>query len=88
MKTALLMAASAAALAGAQVTTNSTTGQFTCAKPNGAYCAGNSLGTDIIIRCDANGNGQPGRCSDVRPLFPLPSSSLRATTTTTPHVPR
>jgi hypothetical protein len=39
-------------------------GTFTCAKPNAAYCAGSSLGTDIIIRCDASGRGQPGRCSN------------------------
>ncbi|KAK4228736.1 hypothetical protein QBC38DRAFT_474202 [Podospora fimiseda] len=31
--------------------------------PNGVYCAGTSLETDIIIRC-TNGIGQPGRCGN------------------------
>lgn len=39
-------------------------GAHQCAKPNAAYCAGSSLGTDIIIRCDSEGKPQPGRCSD------------------------
>ncbi|EFX03488.1 hypothetical protein CMQ_416 [Grosmannia clavigera kw1407] len=65
MKTATFtLVASAAAFASAQVTYNSSTGAFTCAKPDVAYCAGDSLKTDIIIRCDASGVGQPGRCSD------------------------
>ena len=64
MKTTLVLAATAA-LASAQVTYDPATNKYKCAKPNVAYCAGDSLGTDIIIRCDANGNGQPGRCSDV-----------------------
>lgn len=40
-------------------------GTYTCEKPNAAYCAGDSLKTDIIIRCYGT-KGQPGRCSDVR----------------------
>ncbi|PQE19179.1 hypothetical protein CJF30_00007507 [Rutstroemia sp. NJR-2017a BBW] len=47
----------------AQVTYNSTTGQFICALPNASYCASVSLGSPIIIRC-SNGIGQPGNCND------------------------
>ncbi len=65
MKTVAFLVAAGAALASAQATYNETTGKFTCAKPNVAYCAGDSLKTDIIIRCDSTGVGQPGRCSDV-----------------------
>merc|ERR1711881_741820 len=41
------------------------TGKFICPadKPNGAFCAGDSLGTNIIIRC-TDGVGQPGNCND------------------------
>ena len=53
-----------AALASAQVQYNETTGQFTCAKPNQAYCAGDSLSTNIIIRCDENAIGHGGNCND------------------------
>jgi hypothetical protein len=42
-----------------------TNGTYTCPIPNGAYCAGDSMKTDIIIRCDSKGVGQPGRCTDV-----------------------
>ncbi len=73
MKSAALILAASAALASAQATYNETTGKFDCAKPNVAYCAGDSLQTDIIIRCDANSIGQPGRCSDVS----YPSARLR-----------
>lgn len=39
--------------------------------PNGVYCAGNSLDTNIIIRC-TNGVGQPGNCNDnLAGYFPL-----------------
>ena len=31
-----------------------------CLKPNANFCQGG----DIIIRCDANAIGTPGRCSD------------------------
>lgn len=63
MKTAAALLAASASLAAAQVTFNN--GTYQCAQANVAYCAGSSLGTDIIIRCDANGKGQPGRCTDV-----------------------
>lgn len=62
---ALITIIASMAVARAQVTVDN--GTYTCAKPGGAYCAGDSLKTDIIIRCDAKGQGQPGRCSDVRP---------------------
>ncbi|KAM7199249.1 hypothetical protein V8F20_005851 [Naviculisporaceae sp. PSN 640] len=38
-------------------------GSYTCAKANAAYCAGDSLKTDIIIRCYGT-RGVAGRCSD------------------------
>ena len=59
-----LLVLSAASLAAAQVTFNETTGVFSCSRPNAAFCAGNSLGTDIIIRCGPTAAGQPGRCGD------------------------
>lgn len=62
MKTVAALAF-AASLATAQVTYNSTTGTFSCAIPNGNYCAGDSLSTNIIIRCN-NGVGGPGNCND------------------------
>ncbi|PBP25514.1 hypothetical protein BUE80_DR003590 [Diplocarpon rosae] len=42
-----------------------TSGTFICPadKPNGAFCAGDSLSTNIIIRCK-DGVGQPGNCND------------------------
>lgn len=48
----------------AQVTFNETTGTYTCSTANAAFCAGDSLLTDIIIRCNAEKVGFPGRCSD------------------------
>lgn len=33
---------------------------YNCAKPNANYC----LGGDIILRCDGNSVGTPGRCTD------------------------
>jgi len=62
MKTAtLLLAAAAAAVAHAsegQAPGPDT--KYNCAKPNANYC----MGGDIILRCDANSIGTPGRCSD------------------------
>lgn len=76
---ALVTILASAAVASAQVTVNNN-GTYTCSKPNAAFCAGDSMGTDIIIRCDATGNGQPGRCSDVRsPPSPPPSPPPMAT---------
>jgi hypothetical protein len=59
---ALLLAASAA-LASAQITYNGS--QIICPAnlPNGTFCAGESLGTNIIIRC-VNGVAGPGNCND------------------------
>jgi len=59
--TTLVLIASAA-LTTAQVTSNPD-GTFTCAIPNAAYCAGDSLTTNIIIRCIGT-VGQPGNCDD------------------------
>ncbi|PNP38918.1 hypothetical protein TGAM01_v205218 [Trichoderma gamsii] len=58
MKTAAIILA-AAALASAQAPPEGTN-KVNCAKPNANYC----LSGDIIIRCDANGLGTAGRCSD------------------------
>ncbi|KAK5008942.1 hypothetical protein LTR28_003295, partial [Elasticomyces elasticus] len=53
---ATFLLASLAVCVSAQVTDNN--GTFSCAIPNGAYCAGDSLVTNIIIRC-TNGTGHP-----------------------------
>lgn len=69
MKSTSILSAvlASAAVASAQVTYQN--GKYVCAKENAAYCAGSSLGTDIIIRC--NGKvGTPGRCSNVSPHRP------------------
>jgi len=63
MKSIISITVASAALATAQVTYNPD-GTYTCDKPNVAYCAGDSLGTDIIIRCNSTSAGQPGRCSN------------------------
>ncbi|KAL1875384.1 hypothetical protein Daus18300_003123 [Diaporthe australafricana] len=63
MRTALIVVASAG-LAAAQLNYNETTGKFTCAQPNQAYCAGDSLEANIIVRCDKDAVGQPGNCND------------------------
>jgi hypothetical protein len=55
--------ASAAAVANAQLIYNQDTNTFTCTIPDGAYCAGDSLQTNIIVRC-TDGVGQPGNCND------------------------
>ncbi|PBP20384.1 hypothetical protein BUE80_DR008410 [Diplocarpon rosae] len=61
---AILLAAMAT-LASAQVTYDPTSGTFICPADNlnGAFCAGDSLSTNIIIRCK-DGVGQPGNCND------------------------
>ncbi|TIC92587.1 hypothetical protein CH35J_010464 [Colletotrichum higginsianum] len=64
MKTSATLVLAASALASAQVTYNSTTNEYVCSRPNSAFCAGDSFGTSIIIRCDANGRGQPGSCTN------------------------
>jgi hypothetical protein len=62
MKSIIALTLASAGLTSAQVTYGPE-GTFTCTKPGAAYCAGDSLGTDIIIRC--NGTvGQPGRCGN------------------------
>lgn len=61
MKNAAIVGLLAAA-ASAQVTYDN--GTWTCAEPNTAYCAGDSLTQNIIIRCDEKCQGQPGNCND------------------------
>ncbi|KAF2138067.1 uncharacterized protein K452DRAFT_361541 [Aplosporella prunicola CBS 121167] len=46
-----------------QVTYNGESGIFTCATASGAYCSGDSLSSNIIIRC-SGGVGIPGNCND------------------------
>ncbi|KAK4153904.1 hypothetical protein C8A00DRAFT_14905 [Chaetomidium leptoderma] len=63
MKTTSILGAvlASAAVASAQVKYED--GKYICEQENAAYCAGDSMGTDIIIRC--NGKvGQPGRCTN------------------------
>jgi len=62
MKNIIALTLASAALASAQATQYQD-GTYKCAKPDAAYCAGDSLGTDIIIRCDGT-TGQPGRCGN------------------------
>lgn len=64
MKTAVIIA-SAAGLAAAQFNYNETTGKYTCAQPNQAYCVAGSMESNIILRCDNQAIGQPGNCNDV-----------------------
>jgi len=59
---ALFLAASAA-VASAQITYNGSNIICPASNPNGTFCAGNSLSTNIIIRC-VNGVAQPGNCND------------------------
>ncbi|KAI7232449.1 hypothetical protein KC330_g5914 [Hortaea werneckii] len=61
--TAIVAASGLPTLASAQqgLTYNENNGTYTCAVPNGAYCAGEN--TNIIIRC-TDGVGQPGNCND------------------------
>ena len=72
MKTTLSLLLASAALGTAQLKTNPDN-SLTCTKPDAAYCAGDSLATDIIVRC-AGTAGTAGRCSNVR--SPLSPSSL------------
>lgn len=63
MKTASVLSAVLASAAVASAQVNYEDGKFICEQEDAAYCAGDSLGTDIIIRC--NGKvGQPGRCTN------------------------
>ncbi|KAH8808091.1 hypothetical protein F5884DRAFT_791012 [Xylogone sp. PMI_703] len=64
MKTYAAVILSVAALASAQgYTTDPSTGAITCSTPNAVYCAGDSLKTNIIIRCTGT-VGQAGNCND------------------------
>jgi hypothetical protein len=76
MKTTSIISAvlASAAVASAQVKYED--GKYICETPDAAYCAGDSLGTDIIIRCTGT-SGQPGRCSNVS--IPPASKHSRST---------
>ena len=56
---AAIIVAGAAAVTNAQV--SYVNGTFQCAIANGTYCAGDSLSSNIIIRC-TNGVGGSGNC--------------------------
>lgn len=61
MKTAAAAVILAASLAAAEPQHALPSGaKINCTKPNATYC----MGGDIILRCDANATGTPGRCSD------------------------
>jgi len=61
---AIALVASAALAYGQGYTFDEATGKYTCSKPNVAFCVGDSMQTDIILRCMGT-VGQPGRCGDV-----------------------
>ncbi|KAE9375261.1 hypothetical protein N431DRAFT_463359 [Stipitochalara longipes BDJ] len=63
MLTQALFLAASAAIASAQITYNGSTIICPANNPNGNFCAGTSLGTNIIIRC-VNGVAGPGNCND------------------------
>ncbi|KAK4190644.1 hypothetical protein QBC35DRAFT_62189 [Podospora australis] len=65
MRTVTVISAVLASVGVANAQVKYVNGTFICPKdlPNGAFCAGTSLETGIIIRC-TNGVGQPGRCSN------------------------
>ncbi|KAL0942462.1 uncharacterized protein CTRU02_200348 [Colletotrichum truncatum] len=72
MKSPAAFVLAISALASAQVIYNATTNEYICSRPNAQWCAGDSFDTDIIIRCDAQGRGQPGRCTNnLAGYFPL-----------------
>ncbi len=56
--TAVILAATLAAAEPQHAMPSGT--KINCSKPNATYC----MGGDIILRCDANAVGTPGRCSD------------------------
>lgn len=45
------------------LTSASINGSFVCSQSDARYCAGDSLATNIIIRCSGT-TGQPGNCND------------------------
>ncbi|OBT80660.1 hypothetical protein VF21_00302 [Pseudogymnoascus sp. 05NY08] len=63
LSTALLISASAALASATGPVYDPATGKWTCHVPNAVYCAGDSLKTNIIIRCTGL-VGQPGNCND------------------------
>ncbi|KFY75391.1 hypothetical protein V499_04623 [Pseudogymnoascus sp. VKM F-103] len=63
LSTALLISASAALTSATGPDYDPATGKWTCHVPDAVYCAGDSLKTNIIIRCTGL-VGQPGNCND------------------------
>ncbi|OBT86081.1 hypothetical protein VE02_05722 [Pseudogymnoascus sp. 03VT05] len=63
LSTAFLISASAALASATGPDYNPETGKWTCHVPDAVYCAGDSLKTNIIIRCTGL-VGQPGNCND------------------------
>lgn len=61
--TALIIGASAALTSATGPDYDPETGKWTCHVPDAVYCAGDSLKTNIIIRCTGL-VGQPGNCND------------------------
>ncbi|KFY67464.1 hypothetical protein V496_01562, partial [Pseudogymnoascus sp. VKM F-4515 (FW-2607)] len=61
--TAIIISASAALTSATGPDYNPDTGKWTCHVPDAVYCAGDSLKTNIIIRCTGL-VGQPGNCND------------------------
>ncbi|KAL9132172.1 MAG: hypothetical protein Q9217_000106 [Psora testacea] len=53
----------ATTLVTAQITQDPTTGAFDCAKSDAVYCAGDSLTTNVIVRCIGK-VGVPANCND------------------------
>jgi len=49
------------AIAAAQVSYDNATDKWSCPVANGAYCAGDSLSTPVVILC-TDGAGTPGNC--------------------------
>ncbi|KAG8169015.1 hypothetical protein KVR01_001764 [Diaporthe batatas] len=59
---AVVVVAVGAGLVAAQV--NYTNGHYECALPHQVYCLGESLATNVIVRCDESAIGQVGNCND------------------------
>lgn len=86
MKSIVGLTLASAAIASAQAgITENYPGNQTCPKANAAYCDGESLKTNIIIRCSKAGvEGQAGNCAAVRTPQP-PNPSIQKSTLTAPR---
>jgi hypothetical protein len=62
--TTLSLVAASISATTAQIVFNQTTNKYDCPsnKPSGAFCVGDSLKTNIILRCN-NGTATPGNCN-------------------------